>query len=416
MLFALLSKIINAQDITYARNIIDELTSEKYHGRGYTFSGDKKAAKYIANKLKENKINPAGSGYFQPFNLNVNTFPAKIKLKIENIDLKSGTDFMVSPASKGCEGNFDVFVIDSTLLNNDYKYVNILTNNFKNKFVLIDTSGVNDKDRKTNILDLSKINKFGAKGIIIVAKKILYSVSTTESDFCKIYLTNNAYNMLKLPINRLEINCKNKFIENYETQNVAGIIAGQSDSLIVFTSHYDHLGTMGPDVFFPGANDNASGISMNLSLSKYFAKIDTLKYSIAFLFFSAEEAGILGSKYFVEHPLIPLSKIKFLVNLDLVGTGDDGICIVNGSVLKKEFELFSKINKDEKLVSVVKARGEAANSDHYFFYNAGVKSVFIYTLGGVAEYHNPLDVSKTLPLTRYNELFKLLTEFVKRYE
>ena len=80
--FVFLLKIINAQDINYARKIIDELTSEKYHGRGYTFNGDKKAAKYIANQLKENNVNPLGSSYFQAFNLNVNTFPSKIKLKI----------------------------------------------------------------------------------------------------------------------------------------------------------------------------------------------------------------------------------------------------------------------------------------------------------------------------------------------
>lgn len=416
MFFVFLLKIINAQDINYARKIIDELCSEKYHGRGYSFNGDKKAAKFIANQLNENNVNLVGNSYFQPFNISVNTFPYKIKLSIGDIELKSGTDFMISPASKGFNGDFEIFIIDSTLLNKDYDYVNLLTIDCKNKFVIIDTTGVNNKERKAGVLDLAKINKFEAKGIIIVAKKIMYSVSTIESNFCKIYLTSGAYNKLKLPIKRLEIKCKNKFLENYETQNVIGLISGKSDSLIVFTSHYDHLGTMGPDVFFPGANDNASGVSMNLNLSKYFADIDTLKYSVAFLFFSAEEAGILGSKYFVEHPLFPLSKIQFLINLDLVGTGDDGICIVNGAVLKKEFELFSKINEDEKLVSVVKARGEAANSDHYFFYNAGVKSVFIYTLGGVAEYHNPLDISKTLPLTRYNELFKLLTEFVRLYE
>ena len=55
---------------------------------------------------------------------------------------------------------------------------------------------------------------------------------------------------------------------------------------------------------------------------------------MAFLLFSGEEAGLLGSKYYTEHPLFPLKEIKFLTNLDLLGTGDDGIMVVNASVYK----------------------------------------------------------------------------------
>lgn len=412
----LLFNLTNAQDINYARKVIDELCSEKYHGRGYTFNGDKKAAKYIANQLKENKAIAIKNNYLQQFKINVNTFSSNIKFNINNIELTPGIDYIISPSSKGINGEFEIVIIDSVILNDTIGYNNLLKRKFKNHFLLIDTSGVKSSEQKTSVLNLAKINFFEAKGIIIVANKLIYSVSTSESDFSKIYLKRNIYKNLKLPLSKLKVKFKNEFVKDFETQNVAAIISGKSDSLIVFTSHYDHLGTMGRDVFFPGANDNASGISMNLNLAKYFASIDTLKYSIVFLFFGAEEAGILGSKYFTENPLFPLSKIKFLINLDLVGTGDDGICIVNGSVFKKEFSLFTSINEEKKLVPEIKARGEAANSDHYYFYKLGVKSIFIYTLGGIAEYHNPLDISKTLPLTRYNELFTLLIEFVNRYE
>ncbi|OFX54771.1 MAG: hypothetical protein A2046_00555 [Bacteroidetes bacterium GWA2_30_7] len=416
IIYVLLFKIINAQDISYARKIIDELSSEKFHGRGYTFNGDKKAAKYIANQLKENHINPIKGNYFQPFKINVNTFSSAIKLQINGVELIPGVDFILSSSSKECKGSYSVIILDSTIINNDIKYEKFLEKKYSDSFLLIDTSGVINSERKSNILNLEKTNIFAAKGIIVIANKLIFSVSTTESDFCTLYLKKALYRKLNFPIKNLEINFKNKFIENHETQNVAGIINGISDSLIVFTSHYDHLGTMGNNVFFPGANDNCSGVSLNLSLAKHYANIDTLKYSIAFLFFGAEEAGILGSKYFTEHPLFQLSKIKFLINLDLVGTGDDGICIVNGSVLKNEFSLFNKINAEKNLFPLIKSRGEAANSDHYFFYKSGVKSIFIYTLGGIGEYHNPFDISKTLPLTRYKELFTLLTEFVKLYE
>ena len=91
---------------------------------------------------------------------------------------------------------------------------------------------------------------------------------------------------------------------------------------------------MGKDVYFPGANDNASGVAMLLNLANYYSKKENQpKCSIAFIAFAGEEAGLLGSKYFSEHPLIPLNKMKFLVNLDLLGTGDEGMMVVNATCI-----------------------------------------------------------------------------------
>ena len=82
----------------------------------------------------------------------------------------------------------------------------------------------------------------------------------------------------------------------------------------------------------------------------------------------------------------------------------------------EEFESLVKINSEKKYLSVVSPRGEAAISDHYPFYKKGVKAFYIYTLGGISEYHNIKDRPETLPLTKYNELFKLLTDFVVTLE
>lgn len=151
---------------------------------------------------------------------------------------------------------------------------------------------------------------------------------------------------------------------------------------------------------------------MLLSLAKYYAQHrDSLRYSIAFIAFSGEEMGLLGSKYYTEHPLFPLSNIRFLVNMDIVGTGDEGIMVVNGAVYKSAFNDMVNINDRQHLLKVVKARGEAANSDHYFFYQAHVPSVFIYTMGGIKAYHDIYDRRETLPLTDFDEVFKLLRQF-----
>jgi Zn-dependent M28 family amino/carboxypeptidase len=128
--------------------------------------------------------------------------------------------------------------------------------------------------------------------------------------------------------------------------------------------------------------------------------------------FAAEEAGLIGSHFYTENPLFPLEKIKCLINLDLVGTGDEGITIVNGSVYEEDFRRIVALNEKYQLLPKIAKRGKAANSDHYFFSEKGVKAFFIYTMGGIKAYHDIYDIPATLPLTKYKELFKLLTLYV----
>ena len=203
---------------------------------------------------------------------------------------------------------------------------------------------------------------------------------------------------------------------DYISQNVVGMVAGWSgsDSCLMVTAHYDHLGRLGKDAYFAGANDNASGVSMLIELISYFNRQGNQpKYNIVFVAFSAEEAGLIGSHYFVQHPLVELSKIKFLVNLDLLGTGDDGLMVVNGAVHTSQFELLQKINTQHNYLPAIKKRGKAANSDHYWFSEQGVPAFFFYTLGGVSHYHDVLDVPRTLPLTKYKQVYSLLVDFLE---
>jgi Zn-dependent M28 family amino/carboxypeptidase len=173
---------------------------------------------------------------------------------------------------------------------------------------------------------------------------------------------------------------------------------------------------MGPAIF-PGANDNASGTSMLLDLARHYSLPENKpKYSIAFMAFSGEEAGLLGSMHYVSDPLFPLKNIRFLINLDMVGTGSKGIRVVNGETYEKEFTTLERINQEKNYLVVVGKRGPSSNSDHYPFFEKGVPSVFIYTTGDeFREYHNIYDVPEKLPFTKYNELFRLLSDFVKTF-
>jgi aminopeptidase YwaD len=211
----------------------------------------------------------------------------------------------------------------------------------------------------------------------------------------------------------LDIDIKSVFFDSLRTQNIIGFVPGTEipDSFMVFSAHYDHLGGIGDSCYFPGANDNASGIAMLLNLANYYQK-NPAKYTMVFIAFGAEEVGLLGSKYFVENPLFPLEKIKILVNMDMMGTGEEGIQVVNATLFETEYNLLKKINEDHKYLANIKSRGKSANSDHHWFTEKGVPAFFIYTLGGVAHYHDIYDRAETLPLTEFEDIFKLLIGFV----
>lgn len=221
--------------------------------------------------------------------------------------------------------------------------------------------------------------------------------------------------MLKSAIDQpeaIELDIQNRFIPDFEASNVCALVKGtrMPDSLVVFTAHYDHLGGMGSNTYFPGANDNASGVSFLLSMAKHYAAHPPA-YSMAFICFAGEEAGLLGSKYFTEHPPVALSKIRFLINLDMVGTGETGITVVNAPLHPIEFALLNSINNEHQYLAKINPRGKTANSDHYYFSEKGVPAFFIYTTGGIRAYHDVYDLPSTLPFTEYQDLFKLFIAF-----
>ena len=212
---------------------------------------------------------------------------------------------------------------------------------------------------------------------------------------------------------RDSINITSIFVSSYESNNVVGYVEGieYPDSFIILCGHYDHLGKMGDAIFY-GANDNASGIAMLLDLASYFSE-HPQKYSVAFIAFGGEELGLLGSLNYIRNPLIPLNRTKFVFNMDLMGDGSKGATIVNGKIYKSYFEQLTKINSEGSYLPAIRSRGKAANSDHYFFSEAGVPSFFIYLMGDYDFYHIPQDNSFNLKLGEfYNQSFLLIRKFI----
>ena len=97
-----------------------------------------------------------------------------------------------------------------------------------------------------------------------------------------------------------------------------------------------------------------------------------------------------------------------------MGTGGEGGTIVNGGVYQDYFNKLNQINLKENYLPTLKKRGKAANSDHYWFSEQGVPSFFIYLMGGINAYHDIDDVSKTLPLTKFEDTFRLIRDFISK--
>ena len=403
------------QDLKFARKTLDKLCSPEFHGRGYTNNGDSIAASYINKELKKFKLKSFSNGYIQDYYISANTFPEKIIVSLnESEKLIPGYDYLIAASSGSLEGTFPVIVMNHKLLDHPEKLKKINQNTIMRSFILLDTLDLKNKEFKDAYNDIINYNILGAKGIIqLEYKNLIYRPSTIEQTFPIVKINKD---ILPDSLKTITVRIKNKYEKEYHTRNIIGFVEGELDSFIVFSAHYDHLGEMGEAVFFPGANDNGSGTAMVLNLAKHFSrKKNKPKYSIAFMFFSAEEMGLLGSTYYANNPLFPLNKIKFLINLDMVGSGEKGIKVVNGTENKTCFDKLVEINKEKQYLHDVYIRGPAANSDHYPFYHKGVNSIFIYTLGEYSEYHNIFDQAESLPLNKYEDLFRLLVDFTKTF-
>jgi aminopeptidase YwaD len=403
---------IYAQDIDLVRKHIDTLCSPAMHGRGYVNKGDQIAATYIADQFKEYQLKKFKTSYFQYFNFDINTFPHAMLLSADGKKFIPGKDYIINPISGKGKGSVKIRLLDTAIFySKEVQEQFLLTKNKRYAFVY-----ESKNFSKLTELPLEFITKIHeAKCVIeLEEKKLTMSMSANQFSHPFFQLKKEKFNP---ETKKIKFHTDAVLEKNYRSQNVIGYIEGKTkpDSFIVISAHYDHLGRMGKYTYFPGANDNASGVSMMLELARHYSQAEYQPvYSMVFMAFGAEEAGLIGSKYYTENPFFPLSNIKLMLNMDLLGTGDDGMMVVNGSVFKKEFELLSKINNEEHYLPEIKKRGVAANSDHYFFSQKGVHAFFFYTLGGIDAYHDVNDVPETLPLTKFKEVFQLITKFIER--
>lgn len=183
----------------------------------------------------------------------------------------------------------------------------------------------------------------------------------------------------------------------FPTKNVIGWIEGADPALkneyLVIGAHYDHIGTTSEtavqnDTIMNGADDNASGTAAVMAIAKAFsASGKKPSRSVVFMFFTAEERGLIGSDYYTKNPLFPLNKTVAMLNLDMVGRNGNDTLHVVGEKLNPD--LAALVNLEIPKVELKKTEMGMdiySASDHFPFYQKGISAIAL-TSGLHKDYH-----------------------------
>lgn len=219
----------------------------------------------------------------------------------------------------------------------------------------------------------------------------------------------------------------NKEVGDDFTQNIYAYIEGTDetlrDEIVVIGAHMDHIG-YGPSMsrssklkVHPGADDNASGTVALLELAKCYSKVkDKVKRTVVFMAFSAEEMGLLGSKFYCKNPIFPInnpsiSKHVFMLNMDMIGYLNEGKHNVSFSAGQSSIDVDRIIkNLSEKYTFASKITGRrSGGSDHAPFYNKKVPIAFLHT-GLHRHYHTPEDTADRINYSGLTQVVKYAFE------
>lgn len=472
------SKELTEQDIL---KHLDVLASDSLAGREFGTLGNTKAADYIAYSLFKSKVKPMGDRgtFFQPVEVN-SIYWDKLELSSDLKKLTPVKDFFASLshnptkyrtstdhllfAGYGIDDknyndfafaqgwNESILILDGEpMIGGKYlisgseqrskwsldlnkKIEKALSRNVQCIYILTDSvffNRISDRPLEAfNIYSLDTNNHYPIPVIQINIAALCRLLPKVEADKLHEYIgkVKNGIvssNFIPLPLS-LNIESSNKTVRG---RNVVAGISGDDpalkDQYIVLSAHYDHLGTRN-GLVYNGADDNGTGTSALLELANALQKRKSqggkLKRSILFLFMTGEEKGLLGSDYFVRHPIVPLSEIKSDINIDMIGRSDtehqagENYIYVTGA---------DKINPllDEAIISANKASVHYNldytyndlnhpsrlyyRSDHYNFAVHGIPSVFFF--GGFHEdYHEPTDDIEKINLKKVQDVSQLV--------
>jgi hypothetical protein len=353
------------------------LASDGLQGRDLGSAGLEAAAEYLRKEAEKAGLKPGGNNYSQNFTL-VATRP-----NLKNSWIK--------------KAGSEEILIDSVICMNQF------TKHFKQSGEVVFAGFGFQNENYDDLKNVDTIPEF--------ADNIL-----GEKGACKNYLQEIANQNQPHPLypENLEIEIQtSSFLKEHRVKNIIGLVEG-SDSLlknecVVYMAHYDHLGTDSEGNIYNGADDNASGCAALLEIAEVFSQPEYKPArSILFLWVTGEEKGFLGSGYYADNLVFPLSKTVACINLDMIGRvyeprdsvwknspklvkDYDGIYTLVSDFNPKLVQLTDSVSKELGLIPD-KSLPEYffRSSDHYHFHSRNVPILNLST-GYHADYHKVTD-------------------------
>lgn len=455
---ALLSMMITActkegPKADYQR-MLEELASETYSGRSAWQDGDIRAARYIIDCLRlipdlvpmgtdgtdevaayppyKSVVKPYGLGrwenqdrvgdyqpWLQNFVYPMNVMRGDMRLVVDGQELMPTVDYTAKEFSPSCHGEYrvvhvpDSLVADSTLV--DYLNSGVL----HDAFAVIDFGTYKTLPAHPYERYLPYIGKLDPEKIggIILNDHELFPYFKARSYYQTPVPVLNVTGNFPADARKLKLDLDAELIPQKDAHNVIAYLPGideQQKEYVCFIAHYDHLGLMGRDNLFPGANDNASGAAMLYALASYFSQ-HRPTCGVQFIWLDAEEENLLGAFYYCANPTLNLKNIRMVINLDMVADNGDHLATECSEQGLKELEKIKEINSHNgsypPLNIVLQELSDG--SDHYPFAEEGIPAVYFSTEGDFLQhYHTPRDGVNLISHDNFDRLFQLITTYV----
>lgn len=401
---------------------INVLASDSLEGREVGEAGEWKAAQYIAFRFEQAGLQPKGTdGFLQPFEFvkKISQGPSN-RLTVNGVALQINEEWMPMNQSASKSFSFGSLIpVEYGIVTEDSAYNDYAGKQVEGQALLVKryapADSVNphvDFTKYSNLTDkiLTATSRKAAAVFFVTPSdhddtiQLAGVTHVTPKDIPIIFLRRKALEKLGLSIDSPVINSAVGQVELIPVKdtgyNVIGYLPARSDTTVVLGAHFDHLGWGGvasrhagsERLIHYGADDNGSGTSGLIELARYFAsRQDKLHYSMLFGAFSGEEAGILGSAYYVKHMTVDSSKIRMMLNMDMIGRLRDqesGLAVF-GTGTATEFADYFKDLTREDLKMAFREPGTGP-SDHTAFYNSGIPVLHFFT-GAHEDYHKPSD-------------------------
>jgi hypothetical protein len=388
--------------INNLKSTITYLASDCLEGRRTGTPGEKLAYEYLSGEFKKTGLTPKGSAgtYLQAFEVN------------EGKQILPQTHLSVNGTSLEVEKDFFPFIFSSNGSVSALASPSIEENNAPWFFDIKDLLDENANNPHFDLEDAIKNKAIGcaAKG----ASALIVYNSGTKNDELK-FEAKSKTSLVKIPVIFLSKNAATKYLNentadlNLDIQvaigdkkrtghNVIGYLDNGAANTIVIGAHYDHLGYgedhnslwTGKAEIHNGADDNASGTAVVIELAKLLKNSKLKNNNYLFICFSGEELGLFGSKYFTEHPTIPIENINYMINCDMVGRLNDSSPAITVGGFGTSPAWGKILPVKTKSLSVKFDSSGIGPSDHTSFYLKNIPVLFFFT-GIHKDYHKPTD-------------------------